>query len=170
MGTRADFYIGRGIEAEWLGSQAWDGYPEAVIPDLQQMALAAGGLTTEAGFRSTITAYLATRDDATLPEHGWPWPWDTSATTDRAYCFDGGIIWTTMGYPMEQWFDVRALMAPGGVDEDGEPTGTPDPAAVVWPDMSARKNVTMGARSGLMVIGVHGPIPAAQIDAEEAGR
>lgn len=26
MGTRADFYIGRGPDAEWLGSVAWDGY------------------------------------------------------------------------------------------------------------------------------------------------
>jgi hypothetical protein len=31
MGTRADFYIGRGTEAEWLGSVAWDGYPGGVI-------------------------------------------------------------------------------------------------------------------------------------------
>ena len=26
MGSRADFYIGEGTEAEWLGSVAWDGY------------------------------------------------------------------------------------------------------------------------------------------------
>jgi hypothetical protein len=25
MGTRADFYVGRGPEAEWLGSVAYDG-------------------------------------------------------------------------------------------------------------------------------------------------
>jgi hypothetical protein len=27
MGTRADFYVGRGKDAEWLGSVAFDGYP-----------------------------------------------------------------------------------------------------------------------------------------------
>jgi len=27
MGTRADFYVGRGETAEWVGSVAWDGYP-----------------------------------------------------------------------------------------------------------------------------------------------
>jgi hypothetical protein len=27
MGTRADFYVGRGETAEWLGSIAWDGNP-----------------------------------------------------------------------------------------------------------------------------------------------
>jgi len=26
MGTRADFYVGMGKDAEWLGSVAWDGY------------------------------------------------------------------------------------------------------------------------------------------------
>lgn len=28
MGTRADFYVGRGPDAEWIGSTAWDGYPD----------------------------------------------------------------------------------------------------------------------------------------------
>ena len=30
MGTRADFYIGRGATAEWIGSIAWDGYPDGI--------------------------------------------------------------------------------------------------------------------------------------------
>lgn len=30
MGTRADFYVGRGESAEWLGSIAWDGYPSGI--------------------------------------------------------------------------------------------------------------------------------------------
>jgi hypothetical protein len=30
MGTRADFYVGRGGQAEWLGSIAWDGYPSGI--------------------------------------------------------------------------------------------------------------------------------------------
>ncbi len=34
MGTRADFYIGRGEKAEWLGSVAWDGYPTGILPEL----------------------------------------------------------------------------------------------------------------------------------------
>lgn len=31
MGTRADFYVGRGEQAEWLGSIAWDGNPGAIF-------------------------------------------------------------------------------------------------------------------------------------------
>ena len=30
MGTRADFYVGRGESAEWLGSVAWDGNPRGI--------------------------------------------------------------------------------------------------------------------------------------------
>ncbi len=30
MGTRADFYIGRGPTAEWIGSLPLDGYPEGI--------------------------------------------------------------------------------------------------------------------------------------------
>jgi len=33
MGTRADFYVGIGPEAEWVGSIAYDGYPDGVIAD-----------------------------------------------------------------------------------------------------------------------------------------
>ena len=36
MGTRADFYIGKGTDAEWLGSIAWNGYPDGIgRPDPQ---------------------------------------------------------------------------------------------------------------------------------------
>lgn len=34
MGTRADFYVGRGPEAEYLGSIAWDGHPEGMPSEL----------------------------------------------------------------------------------------------------------------------------------------
>jgi hypothetical protein len=30
MGTRADFYIGCGRDSEWIGSIAWDGYPDGL--------------------------------------------------------------------------------------------------------------------------------------------
>lgn len=31
MGTIADFYVGRGPKAEWIGSIAWDGYPDGIV-------------------------------------------------------------------------------------------------------------------------------------------
>lgn len=49
MGTRADFYVGRGTEAEWLGSIGWDGYE---IDDSIHAA------KTEEEYRAAVTAFL----------------------------------------------------------------------------------------------------------------
>ena len=98
MGTRADFYVGRGKDAEWVGSYAFDGHPAS----LAETILAA---TTEEEFRSAIVAELAGRDDATAPERGWPWPWEDSNTTDYAYAFDGKLFGSSSGHP---WFEGDA--------------------------------------------------------------
>lgn len=135
MGTRADFYVGRGKQAEWLGSIAWDGHPESVAEGVR-------AAKTEADYRAGVSAFLAGRDDATLPEQGWPWPWDDSHTTDYAYAFDSGAVWgSCFGYA---WF-AADLPEP---EEDG------DEKVAVFPDMSERKNVATpdGKRSGVMVM------------------
>lgn len=115
MGTRADFYLGCGTDAMWLGSVAFDGYEWA--EDRHSPLRKA---ITPQVFRDAVEAILSSREDATRPEQGWPWPWNTSATTDYAYYFHGG----------KTRFDHR---------ND-------------WPDMSACKSVTLGPRSGLIVI------------------
>jgi hypothetical protein len=132
MGTRADFYTGRGESAEWLGSIAWDGYPSGIPTELL-------GASTEDAFRTALAAFGPHRDDWTAPEMGWPWPWDTSHTTDYAYAFDGGHVWgSCFG---GAWFDGR----------EDEPDDKAGPCAV-FPDMTERKNVTYGKRSGVMFI------------------
>jgi hypothetical protein len=161
MGTRADFYIGRGEDAEWLGSIAWDGYPEGLTPRVEEQermwpggpmthkhgSWGAGvGLldsTTEEQFRERLARFFQYRDDVTLPEHGWPWPWETSHTTDFAYALDDGVVWAScFGYPWQ-----RAADFDGDTERDDK---MPAPA---FPDMSARKNVQFGGkRSGIMVI------------------
>lgn len=115
MGTRADFYIGTGKDAEWLGSVAFDGYVWAEAADS-----AIREASTPEEFRAAVAAELAARDDATTPDQGWPWPWNNSNATDYAYAFKDGRV---------QW---------EGLDD--------------WPDMSDRKSVTLGARSGLFVV------------------
>src|SRR5687767_2776564 len=96
MGTRADFYEGRGTEAEWLGSIAWDGYPEGIDDTILKA-------TDSEIYRSRVTAFLESRDDATFTEKGWPWPWDDSRTTDYAYALDEGKVWAScFGHG---WFD-----------------------------------------------------------------
>jgi hypothetical protein len=132
MGTRADFYIGRGESAEWLGSIAWDGYPDGMEPELVSAE-------TEDAFKTALAAFASKRDDWTKPEQGWPWPWETSRTTDYAYAFDEGKVWASCF--------GRGWQSAAEYDGDLEL-----PKTAVFPDMSERKNVTFGPRSGVIVV------------------
>lgn len=131
MGTRADFYVGRGESAEWLGSVAWDGYPDGFEAELFAP-------TTEAEWRAEV-AKLSTREDWTSPEMGWPWPWENSQTTDFAYAFDGGSVHASnFGHA---WFDPKK--------EQPECDG--DEAKVAFPEMKGSSAPAGSKRSGIMV-------------------
>lgn len=145
MGTRADFYVGRGKHAEWLGSIAWDGYPDGVPAEL----IKSGPLTVQ-DYRNAVYDLLKADPSASVPDHGWPWPWADSGTTDYAYAFDCGKLWASaFGRP---WF------TPDPEQENwGEPSGDEydeyDGPKMEFPDMSKFRNVTFGRRSGLIVLG-----------------
>jgi hypothetical protein len=139
MGTRADFYVGRGKDAEWLGSIGWDGYPDGMPDGLFDVA-------DEGEWRGRISAFLAEREDGTKPEQGWPWPWDDSGTTDYAYAFDGGKVYlSSFG---EQWQTLEEEQA-----RAAEPEPPDLPKTATFPNMKERKNVTLGKRSGLIIVG-----------------
>lgn len=166
MGTRADFYVGRGEDAEWLGSIAWDGYPAGVFakadtPEVERGEYLPDDIATEDHWCQAVAAWLGQRRDGTNPRQGWPWPWNDSRTTDYAYALDGGEVWASCFG--RDWFKV----AEG--EPDDEDFGR-QPKTAVFPDMTARKNVTYGSRSGVMLLNSGGPIPAEQIDAQEAAR
>lgn len=131
MGTRADFYIGRGEKSEWVGSTGHDGYPDRIPEEV----LYAG---TVEEFRAAVIEFAEGNGSFTKPEQGWPWPWDTSRTTDYAYAFDEGRTWVS-NYGSD-WF-IHG--------QEGLLT-----KAAVFPDMSAKKNVTWGKRSGLLIFGL----------------
>ena len=133
MGTRADFYVGRGENAEWLGSIAWDGYPEGLPMSLWN-------ITSEEEWRKSIVGILTSREDASLPADGWPWPWEDSGTTDYAYALDSEKVWAS--FFGREWFD------PGKPDESDEDS----PKTAVFPNMKGKKNVTLGKRSGLIIL------------------
>lgn len=133
MGTRADFYVGTGPTAEWLGSLAWDGnrIDGASKPELGERyyddsaaCWAIKSAANEAEYRAAVSRLLSLNDDATLPAQGWPWPWENSHTTDYAYAFVDGACKT---FPWGK--------------------------GVEWPDMSDRSNFTLGKRSGVIVVG-----------------
>jgi hypothetical protein len=143
VGTRADFYVGRGENAEWLGSIAWDGYPDGITP--KGRGWPEGGAlfdaTDEATFRERDAEFFAGRGDVTLRALGWPWPWDNSSTPEYAYAFDGHVWASCFG---GKWYkaDDPAL------NEDESSA-----KEAVFPDMKARQNVTFGPRSGVMIFG-----------------
>lgn len=87
MGTRADFYIGTGENAEWLGSVAWDGYEWYEDKGCPLMKA-----TNEEEYRAALKKIAKDRDDWTNPDQGWPWPWKDSGTTDYVYYFDSGKV------------------------------------------------------------------------------
>lgn len=141
MGTRADFYVGRGESAEWLGSIAWDGDPGSVFEDELILSGLRDGLDADS-WRTWVTEYLAGRDDATLVEQGWPWPWEDSRTTDYAHAWDGGAVWSScFGH---EWFRVDPDKDNFGEVEDAAKSAT-------FPNMTDRQSVTYGPRSGVMV-------------------
>lgn len=138
MGTRADMYVGRGLTAEWLGSIAWDGSP-GEIPDT---ILDAKDATA---FRKAVTIFLAYRDDATLPEMGWPWPWEKSQVTDYAYAFvDGQVLVSCFG---SLYLPVPQFVA---LSEDALEALPRD--VEIFPDMTAIQRVDLGKRSGIIIL------------------
>lgn len=87
MGTRADFFVGRGEKAEWIGSIGWDGYPTGPACEVWRAT------TNEESFRRAVERMIESRDDGRHPRDGWPWPWETSRYTEWAYAFDAGRMW-----------------------------------------------------------------------------
>lgn len=132
MGTRADFYVGKGTEAEWLGSIAWDGYPGGIddyVLDSQD----------EKRFRTNVDTFLSQREDATYPKDGWPWPWEDSRTTDYAYCFFDEKVWASCFG--NEWFDPRK--------EEPDHEYIRKQERLIFPNMESKQNVTLGKRSGV---------------------
>lgn len=146
MGTRADFYVDRGEDAEWLGSIAWDAYPSGIA---EHHVIEC---ETEEDYRAAVTKMLEERDDATKPEQGWPWPWDDSCTTDYAYAFDGGRVWSCP-------FGHGWLLATEDEPDEETPEGEEFWAQkqVTFPNMKSIQNVDFGKRSGIMIVGIPDP-------------
>ena len=151
MGTRADFYVGRGKEAEWLGSITWDGYPEGVLEHFQN-------LKDEGSYRAAVRRFFDARDDVTLPEEGWPWPWEDSTTTDFSYAYDDGKIWVSAfgeGWHTPEEIKANELACKA---HELDPDRNPEPpelwggGEVDFPNMKDRTNPDLiRARSGLTI-------------------
>ena len=146
MGTRADFYVGHGKDAEWLGSIAWDGYREGIPPVILHAV-------NETFYRNAVCAFLAASSSGTTPDQGWPWPWDDSSISDCSYWFfDGKTHDARRLGGQEEWLVPCSVDLSEDDDELYEGIKQQSVALVAWPDMSSKKSVTLGSRSGLIVL------------------
>lgn len=139
MGTRADFYIKQEQEPKmlWLGSIAWDGYPEGIDKDV---LLA----TSPDEYVNEVRRFLAAHK-GTLPDRGWPWPWDNSKTTDYSYVFvDNKVMGSSWG---NSFFDPLVKQ------EDNDDETQEQGESIDWPDMTDVKNVRWDMEgSGLIIL------------------
>ncbi len=140
MGTRADFYIGKSKDAEWIGSIAWDGYRDGIDSQILNCE-------SPEAFRHAVESFFKDRDDVTLPEHGWPWPWGSSHLTDCSYWFFDDQTWD------EHDKCYVPCSRPEPEDDDQWEAFTDGCEQISFPDMSDKQNVTLGPRSGVMVFG-----------------
>jgi len=143
MGTRADFYVGRGKDAEWLGSIAMDGYPHEPGHPVALLHI-----TDRAKYRRAVRKILREVRHATTPDQGWPWPWENSQTTDYAYAFDvgrdgkGRVYASCFGH---KWYPAYGRPY-------NEPEGAPK---VEFPEMTPPAD-PLHERSGLIVVTARG--------------
>lgn len=136
MGTKADFYLGKNTNAQWLGSIAWDGHPWRISPAISTAK-------TEEEYRTAILDFLRTREDASFgleADQHWPWPWDNSKRTHYSYKFENGkLLVSHFGGP---WCDPA------------DPLGYefPKTPKQEFPDMTLRKLSIVGEKSGLVIV------------------
>lgn len=135
MANKADFYVGRGPTAEWIGSISWDGYRDGIPQAIREAE-------TEEAYRKAVSVFLKGRADAVTPEKGWPWPWDDSRGTNYAYSFkDGKVKGSCHG---SSWWDARAA----------EPDHTTLKRGVArFPDMALTKKMTSSPMGeGILIV------------------
>lgn len=90
MGTKADFYIGKGKKAKWLGSINFDGYSKGIPKTILKS-------TNKGQFRARVLKFLQglERGNFRLAKDGWPYPWRSSHDTDYTYIFVDGKVWAS---------------------------------------------------------------------------
>jgi len=79
--TKADFYIGNGIAANWIGSIHSDGYPNGIPIQI----LICGNPTL---FEEEVIEFIHKVDGVVKTDGDkWPWLWPDSRMTDYSYMF-----------------------------------------------------------------------------------
>ncbi len=82
MSTKADFYVGTGKHAEWIGSLLKDGSVYYIPMDILIQV-------NKTMFEETVLEFLSLKEGI-IPDQGdgWIHPWSDSRVTDYVYMFD----------------------------------------------------------------------------------
>jgi len=81
MMTKADFYIGTGIAANWIGSIFSDGYVNGILLDI----LICNNPTL---YEELVVDFIKERKGVIKTDGAkWPWLWPDSRMTDYSYMF-----------------------------------------------------------------------------------
>lgn len=174
MGTKADFYVGKGKKAKWIGSIGSDGFPEDIPSEIWNAKNCKE-------YRKAVKKFFKdeeTQEIATLPDQGWPWSWNDSTNTDYSYTFDKGVHVSSWGHrwvSKEEWKKYRAEYRKWELKMDRyyeslekyesgerktEPKEPEKPEDVYdiegneieFPDMSKIKKIAHGLRSGTTIL------------------
>jgi len=125
MHTRADFYIGRGPAARWLGSLAAGGAPG----NMSRGALLS---SSAEAFECEITALLRRKGRCAAEGYVWSWPWSSSLNTTYTYAFEKGAVFVaSFGEPWQRYIGRPGEFECSPANEDqwvstGVPYDVPD--------------------------------------------
>jgi len=95
VGTRADFYLGRGERAIWLGSISLNAAPGRLAEgrDAPRVLATRSPHVFRAAAQAIIRKSLVNGDAWSAGQGAaWPWPWPTSEQTDYAYAWDNQCV------------------------------------------------------------------------------
>lgn len=164
IGTRADFYVRKGKDAKWMGSIGFDGYPDGIEPQKCRFKKGEHLLEskTEDEFLQRLALFFDKRNDVTRVPQGWPWPWETSHTTDYAYVFDKDHvdIYNFGSGPVfyHNYMDhYNEYLRRNRLSEEELKVLPEQPELFAntkaeFPDMTHIQNLTFGQRSGAIVV------------------
>ena len=118
MSTMTDFYLGRGDDAEWLGSLHWECDPANLlrVPPGRRALTATDEPTYRAAVADLFITWVTEELGAAYPRRtGWPWPWHTSHVNSWIVTFDPGeceVFATTGGGVRWERLNPRASATP----------------------------------------------------------
>lgn len=86
MASKADFYLGRGLKAKWIGSITYGGYTPS--ENGRTLIINVCNANTEEKYREAVLALINyEHSEGFNPENGWPWDYPDSSGTDYSYYF-----------------------------------------------------------------------------------